>query len=109
MSHGGVDGHSWIVVYLKVECYNLTETALGAFMERVEEYGLPSRIKTDRGGENVLNAEYMLDHPEHGIGGGSVIPGRRVHNLSIERMWRDVFAGCISYFYNLLYSRMKVP
>jgi len=104
VTHGGVDGYSRIVVYLKVACNNRAETALGAFMEGVEEYGLPSRIRTDKGGENVLIAEYMLEHPERGIGRGSVITGRSVHNQRIERMWRDVFAGCISYFYNLFYS-----
>jgi len=47
VTHGGVDGYSRIVVYLKVACNNRAETALGAFMEGVEEYGLPSEIRTD--------------------------------------------------------------
>ena len=27
-----------------------------------------------------------------------------VHNQRTERLWRDVFAGCISFFYNLFYA-----
>ena len=38
--------------------------------------------------------EYMLSHPSHGPGCGSCITGRSVHNQGIERLWRDVFAGC---------------
>ena len=29
--------------------------------------------------------------------------GKRTHNQRIERLWRDVFAGCLSLFYNLFY------
>ena len=29
--------------------------------------------------------------------------GRSVHNQHIERLWRDLFTGCVSYFYNLFY------
>lgn len=29
--------------------------------------------------------------------------GRSIHNQRIERLWRDLFTGCVSYFYNLFY------
>jgi len=29
--------------------------------------------------------------------------GPTVHNQRIERLWRDLFAGCVSYFYYLFY------
>ncbi len=61
---------------------------------------MPSRIRADRGGENVIIADYILLHPERGPGRGSFITGRRVHNL---RFWRDLFQGCIVLYYNLFH------
>jgi hypothetical protein len=30
--------------------------------------------------------------------------GKSTHNQRIERLWRDVFAGCLSLFYELFYD-----
>ena len=99
--HGGIDGFSRVITYLKAATNNTARTALSAFLHGVDLYGLPSRVRTDRGGENVLIAEHMLQ--QRGPSRGSIIMGRSVHNQRIERLWRDLFAGCVSYFYYLFY------
>ncbi|KAK6188640.1 hypothetical protein SNE40_004780 [Patella caerulea] len=97
--HGGIDGYSRLPVYLEVRNNNRSHTVLEAFLKAVQEYGLPQRVRSDKGGENVGVAQYMIDN--RGVNRGSHIAGRSVHNQRIERFWRDLWEGCVGFFYNL--------
>lgn len=102
--HGCIDGFSRIPVYLVASNNNRAETVHQHFLEAVATFGLPSRVRADKGGENVLVSEYMLQHPNRGPGRGSFITGQSVHNQRIERLWRDVFSACTGHLYHLFYS-----
>ena len=94
--HGGIDGYSRIVTHLVVASNNRVITALSAFLKGVDDYGLPSRVRTDKGGENVGIGRFMLTY--RGVDRGSFLIGRSTHNQRIERLWRDVKNGCVSVF-----------
>ena len=101
--HGGIDGYSRTVVYLHCSDNNRTATVLSCFTEAILSYGVPSRVRLNRGDENVMVANFMLSHPQRGTRRGSFITGRSVHNARIERLWRDVFSSCIILYYNIFY------
>ena len=76
--HGGIDGFSRMPVFLKVSNNNKAETVLEAFVDATDKYGLPLRVRSDKGGENVRVAEYMLRR--RGADTKPFIAGRSVHN-----------------------------
>ncbi len=100
--HGGIDGYSRMVVYLACST-NEAKTVFQHFISAVQNFGLPSRVRSDKGGENTDVAWHMLSHPLRGPDRGSHIAGKSVHNQRIERLWRDLFSVCTYIFHNLFY------
>ena len=95
--HGAIDGFSRLIVYLHCSTNNRSDTVLNLFNEALEQYGVPSRIRTDKGGENVLCWDRMVEL--RGEGRGSYITGSSVHNQRIERLWRDLWNAVACDFY----------
>ena len=69
----GIDGFSRLPVMLHCTNNNKAETLLSCFVESVSDYGLPSRVRTDKGLENVAIADYMIE--KRGSNRGSIITG----------------------------------
>ena len=99
MIHGGIDGFSRLVVYLRASTSNRASTVLALFREATNRYNVPSRVRSDRGLENVEVGRFMIQ--TRGMNRGSIITGNSVHNQRIERLWREVNRVVVSRFLNL--------
>ncbi|KAA0706662.1 hypothetical protein E1301_Tti014012 [Triplophysa tibetana] len=100
--HGAIDGYSRLITYLNCNANNRAATVLTQFLKATCVYGLPSRVRSDHGGENTQVALFM--NVVHGVEHRSHITGESVHNQRIERLWRDVFLHVLHSFYNEFYS-----
>ena len=87
-----------MIVFLRCSTNNKASTVFELFQQAVQKFGLPSRVRSDKGRENMDVAMHMLSHPLRGPNRGSHIAGRSVHNQQIERLWRDLFSGCVHVF-----------
>ena len=101
--HGGIDGFSHMIAFLVCSTNNRASTVLQYCKSAVDKFGLPSHVRSDKGGKNTEVAWYMLSHPLRGPDRGSHNAGKSVHNQQIERLWRGVLSGCTYLFYNLFY------
>ena len=80
--HGAVDGFSRLIVFLKYSTNNRAEAVLQGFVAATLTYGLPRKLHTDMGGENVDAWQYMIQQNGNE---SCVIVGSSVHNKRIER------------------------
>ena len=97
--YGCIDGYSRRLVFLKASTNNKANTVFTLFMDAVEKFLLPQRVRGDQGVKNVDVAWFMFSNPSRGPGRGSFIAGKSCHNQRIERFWRDLFHGCTFMFY----------
>ena len=103
VTHGGIDGYSRTIVFLRCADNNRASTVLSAFTNALHVHGLPERIRTDLGGENVGIWKYMVE--QHSTT-DAVITGSSIHNERIERLWRDVFR-CVGIVYHDYFRKLE--
>lgn len=97
--HGGIDGYSRLVTFLHASDNNKKETVLRQFLQATSSYGVPSRIRVDKGCENFDICDFMTII--HGVNRTSAIRGTSVHNQRIERLWVDVWNSVTNTYYQL--------
>lgn len=99
-----IDGFSRYIPYINAVTNNKSTTALSLFQRGTQVWGLPERVRGDRGGENVLIADYMIEN--RGANRGSYLAGPSRFNTRIERLWRDVQSHTIRY-YRDMFQRLE--
>ena len=89
-----------VIVYLSCSTNNLADTVVAHFSKAAANFGLPDKVRSDKGGENVNVWRYMLYY--HHYVSSCVITGSSTHNERIERLWRDMFRCVGQLVYNVL-------
>ena len=69
--HCCVDEYSRVIVYDTLSDSNRADTVLELFIKGVQEFGLPLRVSSDQGLENVGVVQHVLENG--GLGRGSLI------------------------------------
>ena len=90
-----------MIVYIHCSTNNRARTVYELFVSAVSQFGVPSRVRSDQGGENVRVAQEI-----RGSGRRSIITGSSTHNQRIERLWRDVHR-CVGVLYYRLFYHLE--
>ncbi|CAJ0634725.1 7922_t:CDS:2 [Entrophospora sp. SA101] len=102
--HAGIDGYSRMITFCNCSSNNKSITVLTQFQKGIEQFGIPSRVRADHGGENALVKQFMERY--RGYGRGSFIAGRSVHNQRIERLWGDI-NRCVLKIYKTIFLYLE--
>ena len=59
--HGCIDGFSRMITFLSSNTNNRATTVVQLFRHATIKFGIPSRVRSDKGGENMLVCHFMRD------------------------------------------------
>ena len=96
--HACIDGFSRMITSLLCATNNYSSTTLMGFLRGVKEFGLPARVRGDKGGENTGILNFMREKQGYD---GAYIQGPSVHNQRIERLHYDTTHCVLSHFIDL--------
>ena len=99
--HAAIDGYSRLITFCHCSPNNKSATVLQLFNQAVVKYGLPLKVRTDHGIENVRVWERMYSARQIS---NAVIIGQSVHNQRVERLHRDINTQVVNQYYNKFMS-----
>lgn len=94
-------GRNWLLFSFNFILTVHASRVVQCIYQSTREYGFPSCVRLDSGGQNYLVSVLMC--MVHRANQESLIAGRSVHDQRIETLWRDIFRFCISTFYFLFH------
>ena len=80
--HGAIDGYSRKILYLKCAKNNRASSVISYFSEAVSTFGIPDKVRSDKGGEKVDVWRFQ----QNDMQSSCVITGSSTHNERIERL-----------------------
>jgi len=90
-----------MITFLSSNTNNRSKTVFQLFWHTTMEFGIPSHVQSDKGGENMLVYHFVVAY--RGPDRDSRIAGSSVHNQCIERLWRDVYMCVYCSFHEVFY------
>ena len=108
--HGGIDGHSRLTMFLQASTNNRADTMFRAFRSGISEFGLPCRVRMDKGGENVQVAQYMLERDDRGLERGSIILLLQLDVVYIIKELKDcgeIFSQVAFHSFTICFTSLK--
>ena len=93
--HAGIDGFSRYIFFIRCNVDNRASTVHHCFMDGVDRYGVPGRIRTDQGGENIDVISFMIRIHSGLLNGHQrpAIVGTSVRNQRIEAFFNHINAA----------------
>ena len=97
--HGGIDGYSRTITYLKCSTNNEASTVLAAFCDAVSNHGLPECVRSDHGGENIEVCRYMIQQLSLQV---------PLHTMNESRGYEGMCIGVSGSFFTMCFELWKM-
>ena len=96
VTRAAIDGYSRLILYSHCATNNNADTVLRLFIRAVNDYSVPSRVRSDQGLENTHVARYMIEKR---------VANRRsmIYSTHNQSIWRDMQKSVTVLFYKLFY------
>ena len=102
--HAGIDGYSRLIVFMRCSTNNKASTVANCFIDAVQQFGWPSRTRSDYGKENVEVARLMVEH--RGMNRSSHICGPSVRNQRM-RDYGGIILGALDLCFMICFFSWK--
>ena len=91
--HGAIDGYLRLITYMRCNTNNRASTVLTLFLSATARYGIPSRVRSDRGCEIYNKLTWAQPRKSYCWS----------DNQRMKRLWREVSVRVLQLYYSIFY------